>query len=272
MRGIYCIILALHSVMFPALGQQEGGARTLGMSGASAALSNDTWATWTNPGGLTQLLTPEVAFTLSPRPFGLPELSSSSLAFALPLGGGTAGFAGRSFGSETYREIIASVGFGVRTAGVGVGATLNATHLRIDRYGSATTLGFDLGCLVRILENLRWGFTVDNVNAPSVGQSDERLPRIICTGVAFIPVQNLRILLDMEKTPGFEPSLRLGLEARLRRELAARAGAAGAPDRFSIGLGFQLLKVDIDIASVSHPDLGWSHHGTVSFRWSTGHE
>ena len=54
------------------------GARSMGMGGAFVGLADDATAAYTNPAGLTQLVTPEVSIELRHTDYSLPYLNGGS--------------------------------------------------------------------------------------------------------------------------------------------------------------------------------------------------
>jgi hypothetical protein len=245
----------------------ELSARARALGGSYVGLADDVWAIFFNAGGLTQLTRKEVSFLYVPEQFGLKELSCSAGAFAFPTGVGVIGFAGRRYGFDLYREFTGTISYANTLSNVGIGFNLNYHSLSIKNYGSAGTVGIDIGILAPVFDQVRLGVSAKNINAPTIGSSRERLPQIFSTGIAYSAIEDLSIMLDYQKELGFDPSPRAGFEYRMADVVAIRGGVSDEPTEYSGGIGIKLSIFQIDYAYSSHQDLGATHIGSISIRW-----
>ncbi|MEE9224782.1 MAG: hypothetical protein V3U68_01110 [Bacteroidota bacterium] len=262
---ILLVFLSLRGALFAAFEPREIGARVAGIGGAFVGVARDAWSTFRNPCGLSQLGTRELSVSHSPALFGLRELAFGAFVYAHPTRVGFFALSASRFGFELYNETTVSVSYSNsyhRT--VALGFTLRYHHLEIERYGSAVAFGFDAGILIGLSEQLHAGFFVRNINAPTIGLAKERLPQVYSTGISYMPVNRLIILVDLEKDVRFPASVKAGVEYRPLEFLAFRTGLATVPSRGTAGVGIQYSRFAFDYAVQAHPELGLTHQFSVS--------
>lgn len=242
----------------------QGGA-TPALGGASVALACDPWAAFSNPGALATATSRMLSLSTAPWPFGLKELARGSFSFVEPTWLGTLALSGSRFGFELYREITLMLSWGVTPLeNIFIGVSVNYYSLTILRYGSAWTVGVDLGTLVQVSPHFRWGFSVLNVNASTLGRSHEELPQVYVTGLAYEPVPEAVVVLDMVKDIRFPVELRAGVQYTVFDTIALRGGLSTEPSTMNAGLGICYSFLQIDYALRVHSDLGPTHHFSVT--------
>ncbi|MEK6570590.1 MAG: hypothetical protein AABZ61_04415, partial [Bacteroidota bacterium] len=131
--------------------RRDQGARPIGMGGAFVGLADNAWAIVFNPAGLALLPAREISAFYSPQPFGLTELSLASFAFVHPTSVGSFGISANRFGFELYREVSGTLSYGNSYNDLfSFGINLTYNSLSIKNYGSASTMGIDVGFLASI--------------------------------------------------------------------------------------------------------------------------
>ena len=268
----FITILILSVCAGVCFGQFDPGARSHSMGNASVGLSDDVWAIFSNVGGLSQLDRSEVSFFYSPQPFGVPELSLQAVALALPTTFGVIGVSGKRYGFELYREFSGSLSYANNISQVGIGVALVYHSITIQNYGSASTLGIDIGFHIPIIERLNLGFSAKNINAPTLGSSKEKLPQIFSTGLVYRPIEKFSICADYQKELRYDASPRFGFEYWMVEEVALRGGVSNEPSLFTGGFGVRYLLFQVDYAFSSHQELGGTHQVSISIRWGKGEE
>ncbi|MBI4546563.1 MAG: hypothetical protein HY707_01180 [Ignavibacteriae bacterium] len=268
---LFLFLLLIHKA-FGGFEQKDLGARAAGLGGSFVGLSDDVWAIAFNPGGLSQLKRREVSFFYSPQPFGLSELSTGAVAVALPINVGVIGAAARKYGFDLYREVSGTVSYSNTLSSVGVGINLNYHSVSISKYGSAGTIGIDVGIIIKIFDQLHWGMTATNINSPTIGVSNEKLPQSFSAGLAYVPLKNLTFALDYHKQLKFDPSPRFGFEYWIVEVLAIRSGVSDAPSQYAGGAGIRYSMFQIDYAFITHQELGGTHQVSISLRWGGSSE
>lgn len=238
------------------------------MGGAFVGIADNAWAMMYNPAGLAQLRAGEISAFYSPQPFGLKELSLGTAVVVQPTSWGSFGVSGSRFGFELYREISGAISYANSYSDIfffGLNVTYNS--LTIKNYGSASTVGVDIGVLTKITSELRWGFYAANINAPAIGQAKEKLPQVYSSGLSYMPVAGLLVGVDVVKDVRYSAVVKGGLEYKPLDVVSLRAGVGSNPTRFSSGLGVHYSFVQFDYALTSHQELGLSHQFSVTINF-----
>lgn len=250
----------------------EGGARSISLGGAFVGMADESWTVFYNPAGLARVSLPEVSVFYSPQPFGLHELQSIALAVSHPVFDGGFGFSLRRFGFMLYRETSIGAGYALEIGDVSVGATLNSHSVTIMNYGSAGSLGIDVGLLLPVTSQIRVGMVARNINAPKIGAGRERIAQTFSVGAAYRPVADLVFVIDHEKEIGFPAALKFGFECWVVDEIALRAGVNTEIASYAAGVGVRYWLVRFDYGFTSHQELGFTHQISVTVQWDYGHE
>ncbi|MBM2841818.1 MAG: Helix-hairpin-helix DNA-binding class 1, partial [Bacteroidetes bacterium] len=186
---ILLLLVCIHCESYAAFEHLARGSNVIAMGGASVSLRSNPWAAFENPGSLTTLEARTLSLHYSPQPFGLKELSHGSFSYVEPTDIGTFAASGSRFGFNLYREIDLHISYGVAVNDLfSVGVSIHYYHLSIERYGSAKTFGIDIGMLAELTEEICWGFTAFNVNAPTIGVSREKLQQVFVAGISYSPI------------------------------------------------------------------------------------
>ena len=171
MRIIFTLFI-LFILNIPNIAQINPGARQISLANSDVALANDVFTLFNNPAGLAQLNWKEVGIYYSPAPFGLTELANGYVAYQQPFSFGSLGIGGMTYGYDLYRESKIILGYSYNYDNIFfIGAAANYHSYSIQNYGSTGVFYFNLGALVYILDNLRWGFSTSNVNRATVARS-----------------------------------------------------------------------------------------------------
>ena len=261
-KSIFCALLIFTSVA--TFGQISPGARQISLANSDVALSNDVFALFNNPAGLAQLNWKEVGIYYSPAPFGLTELANGYVAYQQPFSFGSLGIGGMTYGYDLYRESKIILGYSYNYENsFFIGAAVNYHSYSIQNYGSTGVFYFNLGALVYILDNLRWGFSTSNVNRATVGDTDDQIPMLLSTGFSFDILNNFSLNVALEKDIRYDPSLEFGIDYDIIEYLSLRIGSATNPSKFTAGVGINYSVVSLDYAFYTHPDLGLTHQAGI---------
>ena len=246
------------------LAQFNPGARQISLANSDVALANDVFTLFNNPAGLAQLNWKEIGIYYSPAPFGLTELANGYVAYQQPFSFGSLGIGGMTYGFDLYRETKIILGYSYNYDNIFfVGAAANYHSYSIQNYGSTGVFYFNLGALVYILDNLRWGFSTSNVNRATVADQDDQIPVILSTGFSFDILNNFSLNFALEKDIRYDPSISFGIDYDIIEYLSLRLGGANNPSRFSAGVGINYSIVSLDYAFFTHSDLGFTHQAGI---------
>lgn len=244
------------------------GAKPISMGGAFTSLANNSNAVYYNPAGISQLPFREVSIFYSPAPFGLKELANGSVNFVEPTKFGAFGLSAKTYGFELYKEITATLTYANNyNRKIYYGANINYYNLKIQNYGSASAVGIDIGAMAYLTDFLRWGFTAFNLNRPSIGTQNDKLPQVYRTGLSLQPRTDLNFVLDVENDTRYTASVKAGIEYTMYDMINLRAGIGTEPTKFSGGVGFCYSLFEIDYGFYNHQDLGLTHQGTITINF-----
>lgn len=268
MRIFVVVMLLGHGVhAFAAFERIASGARGAAMGGSLVALAGNEWCAFVNPAALRTIEQRTLSLFYAPQPFEMKELAFGAAAYVEPTSIGSFGLAATRWGFELYNETRLALSFAEEfVSGFYAGVNISYNALSIRNYGSASTLGVDVGLLMDVSESVRWGFGALNINAPTIGAAKEKLPQVFSTGVAFTPMPGASITASVMKDVRYPVELRIGLEYTLIEVLALRAGSTSDPNTLNAGLGVRVGFADFDYAFSSHSALGMTHQFSISLR------
>lgn len=247
----------------------EGGARSVGLAGATTALTENPWGT-ANPASWSTHTAPAVAAFVS-EAYGLPALRLGALQMVWPLPAATLAAGARSFGYEEFREVVGSVGaargFALGTSRrLHLGVQVQLYQVRIQGYGRARALGLSAGGLVALTPTLVLGFHAHNFNAPTLA-GHPAFERTLAIGLSYQVATRVLVLADLYKEIAFPVSFRAGVEVQPASVLYLRTGVAHQPTRWTVGLGVRLRALQADLGFERHEVLGWSPAASFAFSW-----
>lgn len=252
---------------FAAFERTPSGARGAGMGGALVALAGDEWSGMFNPGALQTVHQRALSLVYAPQPFGMKELAFGAVAYVEPTALGAFGLAASRFGFELYHETRFVLSYANELArGVYAGASVSYYALSIRSYGSASALGADLGVLVDVTDQVRWGVGVSNLTASAIGKAKEKLPQVFTTGLAYTPMIGAVLAAGITKDVRFPAELHFGIEYTMLDVLDIRAGTTSDPNTLNAGVGVRVAIARFDYAFSSHSELGMSHQVSLSLQ------
>ena len=221
--------------------------RSIAMAGASVAMPNGTYGTFTNPSALADVERIEVFLgytSIIEGVWGIPLAFTRSFdkygVFALNLVSANTGVdvvdADNKRTGEFARDnfIAGGVSWGYKyNEKLLIGASIKGIYKRIYNY-SSDGMCFDLGAQYRQKSNrLIYGLAVKNIgfmfNSYTPESERDLLPMMVEGGISFVPksASQLRIALDINKKIGdyvnFEPALELNV---YKKVLSFRVGYA----------------------------------------------
>ncbi len=264
----HIIILVLFSTTF-LYAQHLPGARQVALSHSDVALSNDVFALFNNPSGLAQFNWREIGIYYSPAPFGLSALANGFAAYHEPIGRGAISVGFMTYGFELYKETKAAVSYAhnfKNTFFIGVTAVYH--NLKIQHYGTGSTFSFNLGGLAYITNQLRIGFSVNNISHASYGKEDNQIPVSFILGTSFFLTDKFSINASVEKELDFTSALNFGAEYSIIKYLTLRLGFSNEPNTLSGGVGINYSLFQLDYAVFTHQDLGLTHQAGLIVHFS----
>jgi len=267
MRSIFLIVLAVVETASAGFEHRDTGGRSRALGGAVSGLAGDVYAVWHNAGGLAGITANEISVFYDPGSYGLTELSYRGMVAAIPANAGVIGLSATRYGFELYRESEFGIAFARDIDEIGFGIRITYYSVTIQNYSSGGTFGIDAGLLIPVNDRLTSGIALRNVGAPSIGSSGEKLPQYVSLGIAYAPLESMKLLLDCGKEGGFDASPKIGVEYWPVESIALRAGASEVPSSTACGIAVRFSSWECDYALSRHGDLGWSHQASLTFQW-----
>ena len=241
------------------------GARAIGLANAYVAISDDPWAVYYNPAGLSRISSFQATTFFSPAQFGMSELRTVCVGTTIPMSFCTGDLVIDQFGFELYRETSVALGFGLSVnAWMALGATVHLNRVAIEGYGASSRVVCDVGGIASIADDVRLGWCWKNVTQTSVGVHSEQLLQIMSMGVCYEITEHSRLTAELEKDTRYAIIKKFGCEQQLFDVLSIRLGISDNPDKFSCGIGVRVFGCEFSYAGYSHQQLGWTHQVEVS--------
>jgi hypothetical protein len=247
-----------------ALAQIEPGARQISLSNSDVALSNDVFSLFNNPSSLSQISWREVGVYYSPAPFGLSELANGYVAYIEPFDFGSVAIGGMTYGFDLYRESKIVLGYSYNYENIFfAGTAINLHTFSIQNYGNTSAFYLNFGSLAYITNEIRWGFSISNINRASIGNEDDQIPIVFATGFSYDLIKTLSLNLGIYKDIRYKPSIRFGIEYDIVKYFSLRVGFQNEPSKYSAGIGINYSIVNLDYALFTHQDLGLTHQAGI---------
>lgn len=257
---IILILIVFVAFHFNSSAQYDPGARQISLSNSDVALSNDVFAVFNNPAGLSQMNWREIGIYYSPSPFGLSELANGFIAYHEPFDFGSIGFGAMTYGFELYRENKITAAFSYNYINkFFIGASLNLHTLFIKNYGDDNAIYISLGGLYYLSDEFKIGFSLRNLNHATFGQEKDNIPTLYNAGFSYNTFEDFSVNFALEKDIRYNFSLRGGIEYELLKYVSLRSGFSNEPATYSAGIGIHYSMFSLDYAFFTHNDLGLTH-------------
>lgn len=274
MKIILTFLIFIHLVSSTLYGQSfdfDFGARSAGMGNSNSNLT-DEWSLFNNVGGISTVENGTIFFGYH-QFFGIEGFNKVAAGAIHPFTFGNLGLSFLRFGDELFSEQTASAAFGNKIGFVRLGLRANYYQLRIDEYGTSSTLYFDLGGVVELIPKLSFGAYISNFTISTLNNSEKsKLPVIMKLGFSYKPAKGILMNLDLYKDVDYNPILKAGIEYLIKEKVYIRTGINTEPLKGFFGLGIILNRFKIDYAVGTSQFLGTFHQATISFIYWNTHE
>ncbi len=243
-------------------------ARSIGLAGSDVTCT-DLWSGIHNPAGLGLHASYDIGLNYSNR-FLMPELGTSSVISAIPVGSGTFSPAYSYFGAKPYNENHIALAYGrllAKWLSMGIQLAYHRQSVEaLDQKSSAIT--GQVGLLAIPAKCLRIGLHVKNPAGSAYGRlKGEELDSGVQTGISLSEEHNYFLAAQVNWC-GFEDFYySMGAEYFLVKELSIRGGIKfPASTSFSFGLGTNLHNFSLDIGFEQHTILGLSSSFSLAYK------
>ncbi|WP_318347568.1 hypothetical protein [Aquipluma nitroreducens] len=243
------------------------GSRYQALSDASVGLS-DCWSVFGNQAGLAGIQRPTVGGSFQNR-FLVNELSTRSGLIVYPIQSSVFAFSLSQFGQIPFRQGKYGLAFARKvTPKLNFGLQFNGYRLFLSEENrSVSSFGAELGAQYLFTDRFVVGFHVMNPYRTGVKLSSGtfRYPSRINIGSFYRLSDLFNLTTELENDFEDHFIMKTGIEYCILEKLFLRAGVAGKPYQLSGGIGFQVKRLTLDLATVYNQYLGNSP--SVSFQY-----
>jgi hypothetical protein len=267
--GIFLSWLLFSLLNLPGLSQIpifHGDIRSKGMSDINVMLANE-WSVLNNPAGLTGVNSKTICLAYE-NYFELPELGTGCIAYCTKAGKTGYGMSFSSSGYAYFKQYHATAGLGMYltshlTAGVAFHyIQINQPYEFGNRYAFVPSLGVQW-----TTKKLSLGFYTFN---PAVQQYQPTGPKVeseIVMGIGYHFDDNFILCAETEKSTTMKITLSVGFETVIKKCLFFRFGISSNPlEKYSLGLGYKINRLIIDLAVTKHPVLEYNTAISISLQ------
>jgi hypothetical protein len=237
------------------------------LSDATVGLS-DCWSVFGNQAGLAGINRPVVGGSFQNR-FLVNELSTRTGLLVLPVQSSVFAFSLSQFGQIPFRQEKYGLAYARHIAPkLNFGLQFNCYRLFLSEENrSVSSYGAELGIQYLFTDRLIVGIHVMNPyrTAVKLNSGMFRYPSRINIGAYYRLSDLFSLTSEIENDFGDHFILKTGIEYAILEKLFLRAGVSGKPYQLSAGIGFQVKKLLMDLATTYNPYLGNSP--SVSFQY-----
>ena len=201
------------------------------------------------------------------KPYGISELNSGSLISNIITPFINAGLAVSTLGNDLYHEnqVVANFSRHLIKHRFFIGANLRWYSIQVKNYENLNVLGVDAGIQYKIHPDLLMGFSLLNLNQPSLNQNQEELPVVASLGMQINLTEQFTSYLSLQKDAWYAPSVRLGCSFWVNSFLIIQSGINSYPAIPSFGFQLNRSWIAVDYSMKYHFDLGITHFWGISF-------
>jgi len=243
------------------------GSRYEALSDASVGLSG-CWSVFGNQAGLAGINRPVVGGSFQNR-FLVNELATRTGFFAVLVQSSVFAFSFSQFGKIPFRQAKFGLAYARRISPhFNFGVQFNCCRLFLSEENrSVSSYGAEFGVQYLVTERLVLGGHVTNPYWTGVKLSSGmyRYPSRIRIGTFYCLSDFFSLTTELENDFDDHFILKTGIEYNIVEKLFVRTGVSGKPYQLSAGIGFQVKKFMLDLATTYNPYLGNSP--SVSFQF-----
>ena len=225
------------------------GARSNAMGSCSVSLC-DFWSIHNNPAGMADYQCFGIGISYENR-FFMKELSLYNAALVLPMKIGTFGLSYNRFGFENFNENKIGLAYArAFSPYLKLGLKLDYLLFKFsDEYAKRRTATFELGIQSDITNDLCIGVYIFNpINIKLKTIHNERIPVIFRFGFTYKVTNDFLATSEVEYNSDNSLDYRFGLEYQPIMDFYIRVGVHTNPATASVGVGYQLDRLVIDVS------------------------
>jgi len=257
------ILIVLLFVIYASKGQDGG---FTGM-GNSSVMLYDFWAIQNNQAGLANIDTLEIGVSYNHN-YQLWQTGVQAAGIVMPTRSGNFALSGYRYGYANYAEHNFSLSY-ARHLGSMFSASLSFNYLY---YSQSQNLGykgavlFQVGLISKPVENLQIGLHLYNPGRVRLEDYDnKRVPTVIRFGLGYFFSEQILFSVETEKDIDEQNRFKSGLQYEPIDNFFIRTGFQSNPNQFSVGIGYIINSLAVDMAAITHEILPIS--GQISFKY-----
>lgn len=199
-----------------------------------------------------------IKFSLtSGNKFGLKELSETSWLVGLPFQNYSLGFGVHSFGNIIYKETSISLLLSHQfKPSFKWGASLNYFQLYIKDYGSASSFGLNISWESTIANDISFIGALTNLNNPTIGMSEERLPQLVSSGLLYQFENKIKAYMSWEQDIKYRGSIKFGCSYTPSDYFGIGLGSGTYPEVYSGGFYIKYSTFKLEYGIISYENIG----------------
>jgi len=197
--------------------------------------------------------------------FCIPELGNRTLGLTLVKERAGIGAFYNHFGNKDFSRHSAGLGCGLRLSEkISLGVQADFYYVRTNsEYNNRGILTFESGMLIKPTDKVVIGLHVFNPLPNSIRKSS--LPSSLRVGAGIILNKGLFIGCEADMSTAGFLVLKTGFEFEAATRIIIRGGFSSENYSFSLGTGYVIKKLRIDVGFVSHQYLGISSSASLIF-------
>jgi len=222
-------------------------------------IHTNTIGVFADPASVTTFHKRHISISSGKR-FGLNLLEHHSVALAQPIKKVYIATGTSFLGDKLYSETIWCIAMGGQlTNKLNIGLGLMYYNLQIRNYGRASSLGINVGWHMELDKSLKWIGSWRNLNAPTIGATQDEIPQIIVSALVFNPIQKATVVIEWEQDTFYESRLKFGGQFKLLPWVTIHTGHASSPGQTTAGFEILYKHINISYAVSTHSYLDLSH-------------
>jgi hypothetical protein len=253
----------------------EPSPRARAMGGAYYSVSDDANAIFYNPAGLNCAKNSLIAGYSSLFGNDFQILNTIAFSMQLPRKFGTIGIGLQSMDVDfqdvnllSEKVYALSHSFNILHdihSNLDIGYSFNMYHLSIEGFGEQPAFGINFGALATLHQRTKIGFTITNLNNPSMGEDNAHdIPQKMAMGLSYNPYNDVITSFELKKTFNGITEVHAGAEVKVAEMLYLRCGVRSGPTSYSMGARFNMYNIIVDYGFNTHT-IEATHHFSIGY-------
>src|SRR5687768_10616220 len=191
----------------------------------------------------------------------LEEMSLYQAAVGLLTSSGNFGLKAGYYGFSDYNETQLGLAY-ARSLGnkLDLGVQFNYNAIRINSYGNASAINFEIGSILHLTDKLHAGIHAYNPVGGKLGKNEEeKLASVYTVGMGYEASEKFFVSVEVEKEENQTVNVNAGMQYKFLKQLMARTGIATSTSNVYIGARLFINSFPLDAVINYQPPLGISH-------------